>query len=290
MVIVLFTINILTAIPLAMAFQGVLKAGLGSSMSASELMSGLDFTLLSDFLKFHRDELSAVFGQITWVMVFYMLISAFLSGGILTGLRWNNGSTPISEFFSGCGKYFGRFFRLFLLLVVVLVVVVPILAMVLTLLSSMLTRNSTSEVTDFVVGIVQMVLFLIPMMIILMIADYAKIAVVMNDEKAMVKTAWRSTKFVFGHFFTTFCLELLMLLVPLVLFVVYMFLDLNIGMTTDLTIVVMFVIQQVFMISRAWSKVFFFGGEMSLYQSLQPVIYSTVEGAMPPTVTEPIKP
>jgi hypothetical protein len=219
-----------------------------------------------------------------------MLVNTFLSGGILTGLRWNNTHSPISEFFSGCGRYFARFLRLFFLFCVVLVIFVPVLAMVLALLSQLFTRNSTSEITDFVFGIVQIVLFLIPVMILLMIADYAKITVVVNDETAMVKTAWRSTKFVFRHFLRTLGLELLMLLVPLVLFAVYMVLDLSIRMTTDLTIIVMLIIQQIFMVSRAWSKVFFFAGEMSLYQSLQPVVYMTVEGAGAPIVTEPLKP
>jgi hypothetical protein len=290
MVLVLFVINILTAIPLAMAFREVLKAGLGSSMAPSELMEGMDFTVLADFMRLHSEAVSAVFSQIAWVMVLYMLVNTFLSGGILTGLRWNNAHSPISEFFSGCARYFVRFLRLFFLFVVVLVIVVPILAMVLALLSQLFTRNSTSEITDFISGIVLIILFLIPVMILLMIADYAKIAVVVNDETAMVKTAWRSTEFVFSHFTKTVGLELMMLLVPIVLFAIYMVLDLNIGMTTDLTIIIMLIIQQLFMASRAWSKVFFFAGEMSLYQSLQPAVYSTVEGAGAPLVTEPLKP
>jgi len=290
MVLVLFVINILTAIPLAMAFRGVLKAGLGSSMAASELMGGMDFTVFADFMRLHYEELSAVFNQIAWVMALYMLVNTFLSGGILTGLRWNSSSSSISEFFSGCGRYFARFLRLFFLFVIVLVIFVPILTVVLALLSQLFIRNSTSEITDFVFGCIQIVLFMVPVTIILMISDYAKIAVVVNDETAMVKTAWRSTKFVFNHFFKTFGLELLMLLVPLVLFAIYMLLDLSIGMTTYLTIIVMLIIQQIFMVSRAWSKVFFFAGEMSLYQSLQPVVNSTVEGAGAPIVIEPLKP
>ena len=97
-----------------------------------------------------------------------------------------------------------------------------------------------------------------------------KIVVVVQDEHSMLKTAWRSTKLVFRHFFRTFGLQLLMVLVPVVLFVIYMWLDLSIGMTSGMTILVMFVFQQLFIVSRAWTKVFFFAGEVSLDHSLQP--------------------
>ena len=103
-----------------------------------------------------------------------------------------------------------------------------------------------------------------------MVADYAKILVVVHDEHSMLKTAWRSTKLVSRYFFRTFGLELLMVVVPIVLFAIYVWLDLSIGMTSGLTILVMFILQQLFIISKAWTKVFFFAGELSLYYSLQP--------------------
>ncbi len=290
MVLALFVINFLTAVPIAMAFRGVLKSGLGSSMGGSQLMGGLDFTVLGDFLRVHSEELSAVIYQVSWALILYVLVNTFLSGGVLAGLRGNSSNSPMSEFFLGCGRYFARFFRLFFLFGVVLVVLVPVLTFVLAMLSRVFIKDSTSEITDFVFGIIQLALFVVPIMILLMIADYAKIAVVVNEETTMRKTAWRSVKFVFAHFFRTFGLELLMLLVPIILFAIYCFADLTIGMTTDLTIIVMLIIQQLFLVSRAWSKVFFFAGEMSLYQSLQPVVYSTVEGGGFPFVADPLRP
>jgi hypothetical protein len=259
-------------------------------MAASALMGGMDFTALADFVRLHSGELSAVFSQIAWVTVLYLLVNAFLSGGILDGLRGNNTHSPIADFFSGCGKYVGRFLRLFLFFCIVLVIVVPVLTFTLAMLSELFTKDSASEITDFVFAIIEIVLFLVPVTILLMIADYTKIAVVVNDETSMLKTAWASTKFVFRYFFKTFGLELLMLLAPIALLAIYVLLDLIIGMTTDLTIIVMLILQQLFMVTRAWTKVFFFAGELAMYQSLQPVVYSTVEGVDAPIVTEPLKP
>lgn len=290
MVLVLYVVNLLMALPIAMAFRAVLVSGFGASMAPAEMMRGLDFTTFVDFMNVHVEEVSAVLRQISWAIAVFMLINSFLAGGILTVLRNEHGKYSISEFFGGCGTYFARFLQLFFVFAIVLFVVVLIMTFILAVLSKVFFEDSTSEVAFIVFTIVQIILFLLPVILLLMIADYSKISIVVNNERRVLKTAWRSTKFVFNKFFRTFGLELLMLLVPIVLFAFYLLLDLAIGMTTDLTIIVMLIIQQLFMVSRAWSKVFFFAGEMSLYQNLQPVVFSTVEGVGAPSVTELLKP
>jgi hypothetical protein len=289
MVIALYVINLLIALPLAMAFRAVLVAGFGASMAPVELMRSLDFTAFADFMNVHSEEVSAVLRQVSWAIALSMLINSFLAGGILTVLRNERGTYSISEFFTGCGMYFARFLRLFFVFAILLVVLAASMTFILATLSKLFIEDATSEVTVIVLTIVQIKLFFLPVMLLLMIADYSKISIVVNNERKVLKTVWRSMKFVFSHFFRTFGLELLMVLVVILSFAIYALLDLAIGMTTNLTIIVVLIIQQLFMVSRAWSKVFFFAGEMSFYQSLQPVVCSTVEGAGAPVVTEPPK-
>ncbi|MCX6133703.1 MAG: hypothetical protein NTU47_07820 [Ignavibacteriales bacterium] len=290
MVLALYIVNLLMALPVALAFRDAMVAGFGASMAPAGLMGGLDFTVLSDFMNFHAAELSAVFRQITWAIVVYMLVNSFLAGGVLTILRKEYGGYSTSEFFEGCGTYFGRFLRLFVVCAIVLLLLVLIMTLFLAMLSSVFIEDSASEVTTVVFTMVQIVLFFLPVVLLLMIADYTKISIVVNNERRVLKTAWRSMKFVFSHLFKTFGLELLMLLVPVVLFAIYALLDLAIGMTTNLTIVVMLVIQQLFIASRAWTKVLFFEGERSMFESLQPVVYANIEGAGNPLAAEPVKP
>ncbi len=289
MVLVLYIVNLLIALPVAMAFRSVLQAGFGSSMAPSTLMGSLDFTTWQDFITAHGDELSAVFRQIFWVMIVFMLINTFLAGGILTVLKDSRGKYTASSFFGGCGAYLGRFLRLLVLFVIVLLLVALLSGGIVGFVGQALTENATSELTYIWVQVAMSIVFMVPMMIVLMIADYAKVSVVLNDERSMLKSAWKSTTFVFRHFFKTIGLELLMLLVPILLFAAYLLIDLSIGMTSDLTIVLLMVFQQLFMASRAWTKVLFFEGELSMYESLQPVVFSNVEGAGSSFVTEPVK-
>jgi hypothetical protein len=272
MVLVLYVVNLLMAIPLAMAFRSVLESGLGDSLAPAQLMGGLDFTVWQDFMTIHGDELSAVFNQITWVIVVSLFVHTFLAGGILSRVRESNGKFSASAFFGGCGKYFLRFLRLFIICCVVLLVVTLIVGTLVGVVSHALTKHATSEVTDLWIRICGAVVFLIPLMLILMAADYARIQVVVRDDRSMLRTAWQSMRFVLSRFYRTFGLQVLVVLFCLILFVIYLWLDLTIGMTSAATIHVMMIIQQLYIISRAWTKVMVYASEMSLYESLQPVV------------------
>jgi len=233
-------------------------------------MQGLDMSVMRDFLNLHRDGIGAIMQEISWVMLAYMLINTFLAGGILTVIRDKKDTFVASTFFAGCGAYFLRFLRLFFIFGVLLVVVLSILGGVLGGIASSISDNASSEITDYWVGAAFFAILLLPAMLIIMVADYAKIIVVAHDEHSMLKSAWRSTKLVIRYFFRTFGLELLLVLVPVLLFAIYIWVDLSIGMSSGLTILVMFVLQQLYIVSRAWTKIFFFAGELSLYHTLQP--------------------
>ncbi|MCX6142184.1 MAG: hypothetical protein NTZ35_03095 [Ignavibacteriales bacterium] len=270
MILLLYVANFLVALPLVMAFRSSLASGFGQSMDSSNLMQGLDFSVMLDFLNQHRDGIRAIMQQIYWVLLVYMLINTLLAGGVLTVVRNKKEKFSASAFFGGCGVYFLRFLRLFLIFGVLLVVVLSIAIGVLGGIGNSIADNASSELTEYWVRIVTLAVLSLLAMLIIMVADYAKIIVVAHDEHSMLKTAWRSAKLVSRYFFRTFGLQLLMVFVPIVLFVVYLWLDLSIGMTSGITILVMFILQQLFIVSKAWTKVFFFAGELSLYYSLQP--------------------
>jgi hypothetical protein len=269
LVFVLYLINLLLALPLALTFRGALGEGFGNSLAPGETIEGLSAGLFQEFMSAHGGGVWAVLDQVGLLMIVSMFLQAFLAGGILTLIQQETKRSSLSAFFGGCGTYFFRFFRLFLLFGIALVLVAFVVGGLVFALASSLTQNSTSEVTDFWFRVGALVVTLVPIIIVRMISDYAKIYVVVEDERSMLRSAWRSVKFVLRNFLRTLSLEVLMLLIAVVLFAVYLWLDLSVGMTTDFTILLMFVIQQLFMVSRAWTKVFFFAGEMTMYRSIR---------------------
>jgi len=87
MSLLLYLLNLLAAVGLAFAFRSVIASGLDSSLSISELMGNLNYTVLQDFMVKDGGELSTVFNQILWLVLLYMLVNTFLAGGILSLLR-----------------------------------------------------------------------------------------------------------------------------------------------------------------------------------------------------------
>lgn len=269
MVLLLYVINLLAALGLALAFRSAMESGLGTSLARSELMEGISYPVLQEFLVQHMEEVSVVFRQMVWLTLLYMLVNTLLAGGILTTIRDKDVRFSLREFFTGCGTYFFRFLRLFFLFGIVLIILASVWAIVLGVLFDAFVTDGTSEVTWIIAFVIMMVLFLFPIMILILVADYAKISAVRSNTHSMLKTAWRSTKFVLRHFFQVIGLQFLMLLVPIALFAIYLWLDLSIGMTSIGTIWLMLFLQQLFILSRVWSRVFFFSGELELYEGLQ---------------------
>lgn len=269
MVLLLYVINLLAALGLALAFRSAMESGIGTSLARSELMEGISYPVLQEFLGQHMEEVSVVFRQMVWLTLLYMLVNTVLAGGILTTIRDKDVRFSLREFFTGCANYFFRFLRLFFLFGIVLIILASVSTIVLGALFDAFVTDGTSEVTWIIAFVIMMVLFLLPIMILVLVADYAKISAVLSNTHSMLKTAWRSTKFVFRHFFQVIGLQFLMLLVPIALFVIYLWLDLSIGMTSIGTIWLMLFLQQLFILSRVWSRVFFFSGELELYEGLQ---------------------
>jgi hypothetical protein len=269
MVLLLYVVNVLAVLGLTLAFRSVLVEGFGATTATSSLMSEMNYMVLQEFLREHGEELGLVLRQIVWFSLIYMIVNTLLAGGILTIIREKDTRFSLREFFSGCGTYFFRFLRLFLLFGILLIVCALLWIFVLGVLFDAITAEATSEVTWIISFFVMVVLFLLPIMIVILIADYAKISTVLSNTHSMLRTAWRAVKFVFRNFIKVISLQLLMLLIPIVLFVIYLWLDLSIGMTTVGTIYLMLLLQQFFILTRVWSRVLFFSGEMELFEDLQ---------------------
>ena len=276
MLLVLYLVNLLMSIPLALALHSVLESGLGGSLASSQLLGGLDFTVWQDFTVAHQGELSAVFSQIVWVVLVSLFVQTFLAGGILARVCNPEGSFSASAFFGGCGNYFFRFLRLFLIFAIVVCVDGAVVGLLVGTLEDALTKHALSEVTDLWVKIGGAVLFLIPLVVVLMVADYARVRTVVEDERSMWRCAGRAAKFVLGRLRKTFALQVALLLVALFLFAIYLWLDLAIGMTTTATIVLMMIIQQLFMVSRSWMRVATYASELTLYDGLRPTVAEPV--------------
>jgi len=270
LVLLLYAINLLIAAPIALGLRATLAAAFGGSTGPESLIQGFDFTVFQDFMNRHGDELRPLFRQLIGFAFVSMLLSTFLAGGMLSSLREPGGRFRAETFFRDCGKYFARFFRLFLIFGVLLTLLTLVLSVGLGAVFTQMADNADSEVTAFAALIGVGLAFVLPIMLLMMAADYAKIITVTNDARSIAGATRDAFRFILKNFFSAVGLQVALLVLLFLLVAAYWAIEGSIGMTSPLSIAVVFLIQQLFMILRMWNRVTFFSGEMILYEERKP--------------------
>jgi hypothetical protein len=270
LVLLLYAVNLLLAVPIALGFRATVAAAFGRSTGPESLIQEFDYTVVQDFMDHHGSEIAPLFRQLVGFAFVSMLLSTFLAGGTLSLLREQNGGFSAEAFFRDCGKYFARFFRLFLIFGILLILLTVILSAGLGAALSQMADNADSEVGTFAAFLGAGLAFVLPAMLLMMAADYAKIITVTHDARSMAGAARDAFRFILSNFFPAVGLQLALLALALLLIAAYWGIEGLLGMTSPLSIAVVFLIQQIFMVSRMWTRVTFFSGEMMLYRERKP--------------------
>lgn len=127
------------------------------------------------------------------------------------------------------------------------------------------TDTVASEASLFYIVLVSVIIHLFLLVILQMVAYYTKIRIVSEDSRKVFRLIFGSIKFVLNHFTSTFSLFLLQLVAPIFLLIVILFLNSKIGMTSGITILIIFIFQQMFILSRVFTRIWMFGSQSDLY-------------------------
>jgi hypothetical protein len=280
----LYVINFLIAAILAWGFHSVLARTIGDSMSLEHLVKDFDFTVYTDFMAKYGGRVTALISQLSWLIFFYLILNTLLGGGTIALLKAAESRFSMRSFFENCGIFFFRFLRLLLIFGLILFLVGFVTSAAFGIIYTAFSSGAVSEVWPFTLAIILFLLFLFILTVIVMMADYAKVATVVTDATSMLKTSWKSIKFVFRHFLSTVGLQLSILLFLLVAVIVYLVLEDQIGMATPFAVLVMFIVQQVSVGFKVWTRVLTFAGELELFGSFES---ETVVAPPIPVITQP---
>lgn len=263
MTFLIYCINLVLALLVVFPFLSALKSGFGNSMLPDALLKGFDFTSLVEFLRNFKS-IGGFIAQARWMIIFYLIASVFMSGGILFIINKKEKFSVIS-FLNGCVLYFFRFFKLFIYMLFFNLLVALIVYLPLYFIVDSASDTVASEASLFYIILAGVLIHLILFGILQMTVYYAKIRIVSEDSRKVFSSIFRSIKFVFKHFASTLTLFLLQLIIPMLLVIVFFFFNGVIGMTSGFTILVMFIIQQVFIISRVFTRIWMYGSQYDLF-------------------------
>lgn len=264
-VLLVYSLQLVLAIPLAMQVWHVLEASIGKSLEIDKLLPGYDHTVISDFLKVHGASITPLIGQLRWVLLVWALVSVFVNGGILATIVKK---TPNwLSFWTGGAAYFFRFFKVALVFTVLLALwsgltLLPFLANLQHSLETMATEKS-------VLGLLAVVLlaWLAGLVFFSNAGIAAKTAVIAEG-----LTTWKAVKkglgFAGRRYGKAAAVFLFFNALQLLALLAYWWAEGRSGMVSPALVLVFFGLQQLLVLFRLTGRLMAVAGVSSLYESL----------------------
>ncbi|HYB93606.1 MAG TPA: hypothetical protein VEC39_01445 [Vicinamibacterales bacterium] len=209
--------TLVMALPLTIVMQEQIAAHLQSSMAAAAAVRGINYDWWNEFLSQTSGAgasfVPAILGfaavmqnvsgfvdgsdlpsMISLTVIMFLVLSLFLSGGILDRLARDH-RVGAAGFFSACGTYFLRFLRLGVAMgVVYWALFGRYHPWLFDDLYPALTQDLTVERTAFLIRAGLYIAFALPLCFFNMLFDYTKVRAVVEDRRSMIAAiaaAWR---------------------------------------------------------------------------------------------------
>jgi len=263
MILILYAVNILTALILALPFMNTLKASFGYSGIVENLVNGFDYTTFSNLMFYSGKGIYAILAGIKWLVLAYFIISTFLTGGILRTLNKEKFTT--STFFAGSAYNFFRLLGLSAIMIITQIIFALLVYVPMSLIIDSIYPSVSSEITLYYVVFVAIFIHMLLFLLAAMIGDYAKFYLVLDDSFNIFKGFWKGVKYVFTNFFKTYSLYFILFILPSVFMYLYLYLEKDIKMATGIGILIVFILQQVFIILRVILRVWVLASQLKIY-------------------------
>ncbi|MEN8119467.1 MAG: hypothetical protein ABFS35_03935 [Bacteroidota bacterium] len=282
MLFLLYFANIMMALIFALPFLSALKSSAGNSDFLNGLLEGFDYTVYSNLIYYSGEAFKVLTGGVKWLILAYFLLSVFLAGGIIRTLNDDKFST--ASFFGAGAHSFFRFLGLSLItaafqLVFLLLIFIPV--------GMYIGKNFSefqSELTAYYIAFSALGFYSLIFLLISMIGDYGKFYLELNNNFNVFKAFWGGVKYVFKHFLKTYPLYLTLLFLPAVIMYVYLYLEQDMKMATGIGILLVFLMQQAFILLRVYLRTWILSSQLMVYDDdflqlaeVESVVQSIVE-------------
>jgi hypothetical protein len=269
----LLAINIAFALVLVLPLYGVLDQSLSRSLMGERSLNAPDYDWLIGFLHANQGILKSLSRAIVWVGMGYMLLHSVLAAGVLEVL-YAGDRFSLRLFFDGLIRHGWKFLRLFGLSLLVYSVIFWFFNGLLTdgvwFIGGLdrWTKDWASEAGVFFLYLFKNIILGASLLFAVMVFDYAKIKLVMERSRSVLVESLRAFRFVRTHLRSTLGIFYALSLVGVILMGIYLGIEALLPQSSLWWVLIAFLLQQLFMFSRMWLRVAFYGAEMEMYKQL----------------------
>lgn len=263
----MYLINFALALFAALPVSGWLGQSVKHSLALGRSQSGFDYTFLSEMYRNFEEPINAILNQTVLFTILFTLASVFMVAGVLTILKKDRESFSLTTFLRGGSKYFWRLLRLTFYFLIVQAVVFAFFMMIFFILCDGLNpfaMESDQQLVDTarLIGPIYMLCFVF----VAMIQDYGKIHMVHQDPNLLFQTFWGSFKLVFKNLGKFSLLYLMNILTFLAVLGVYWKLSESFDRMTMSSIMLFFILGQIFIVARIAIKLLNLSSATYLYR------------------------
>lgn len=300
----LWLVNFAMAIPLTIVMSNQIESAIGASLVHEKLRAGFDIDWYEEFANAANDlgktfspsvigvgpflgnleawlngSLFTDYTGIVGLGIGYMVLWAFLLGGILDHFAHAQENLTAERFFSASGRYFLRFLFLMALSWIFYFLVLAMISPSLFSAIASATRDTTVERTVFFLTAGAFVIVALLLAVVNMAFDYAKISTVLHDHRNMLAAAGHGFRFILAHPAKTFGLYLILGTAALAFLGLYALIAPGANQASAVGVIAAFIVGQIFLVVKLITRLTFFGGQMALYEAT-----AGVAAPLPPAI------
>ncbi len=270
LVFIFFACNLLLAAALAAPMHDAIAAHLGNSKVGAELLQGLSSAWLNEFNLANQQFMKGFSTALIYGAVLFLALNTILSAGAFEVFVQGEGA-GMHAFGRGIGKYFARFVRL--------VIVASLLYFLAFLfwngaVSAGLSawfRNSALERTNYYLLWVHDALLVLTLLVVNAMVDYAKADMVLEQHRSALAALGHGAGFVLRHLGKVMVIYVGIGILGLAAMFVYAVFARYFPQSSVATILIWFVVAQVFLWLRWMFRLASWGAAVSFYRSHLPV-------------------
>jgi len=266
LLVILYAVNLVFAVFVVLPLLVIIQADLGASLWGSSVRP-VDLMWIGEAALKHMEALPALLAAAVAGGVLYLVLHIFLYGGLVGRLLDREGPSRLAAFAGDCGRYFWRFVRLFLMSLLFYVLTLGVFMQLVSALFGPLNENAVTEWLPLVLSNVHFLIALLLLSIVHMIVDYARIAIVADEEKRVLRALRHALTFLRKRFFRAWAIYLLIVALTVAGSVLFHAVLGRLGAAGLAPVVAGLVWMQIYIIFRIWVRTLFVAAQAEFYRA-----------------------
>jgi hypothetical protein len=270
LIVIMYVFKLVWSLALLSPLYLMLWRSFGRNLRASNFLTRLDLSLVIDFVYYWRRALSIYFVVFILACGAIVLSYIFLSGGFWGILRDEvknrSQGSKMERFFGYCGKYFWGMLRISLFSGVLYFAALVVFLFFTAILDNLAGKVSLWDMASWHMA-ARLLMGAILFLLVNMVGDYLRILYVENQGQRFLVTVGRTFKFLLTNLLRA--LSLYYLLSAGLAAAIFIFFGLHKIMNTlpgtGLMVLLIFLIQQVFVIFRSFFRLVYYSSQLVLY-------------------------